>query len=187
MSQTAIRFTRGSQLIRLGAACLLMLSLISACVPTTGETAAEPQLVMPFGTGTEWSATVAGIDVQFAYVEELSVGGEPAPNNAGISTYFAPDECSITLAPRWITADRLVMAGATAAEKYEAQAASLSRAVAACIHSSLGDDVPTDYWVYAEAWSELYLETCGPIMAPLGLPVDDGSCDVPDYLAVLPG
>jgi|SRR5690625_2700501 len=163
-------------------ACLLVVVLAS-CAPAT-QAEESHVLLMPAETGTTWSATIDGVAVELEYVAEIILNGQPAPNNAGISvsSHFQDNQfggCKIQIAPRWVAAERLGTAGTSAAAKYEAQTASLARMLATCFHASLGEDAPEDSVAYVDGWAELYLERCGPIMQPLGMPVTDGTCEVP--------
>jgi len=150
------------------------------------------ELVMPVDIGATWSRTIADVPIHFEYVAEIMVNDQPQPNNSGISMGTQYDEnqfvsCRIQIAPRWVAADRLVTPGTTGAGKYEAQAASLAGMVARCLYEAQSEDATEDGRTVSGAWVNLYLEWCGPIMQPLGMPVSDGTCDVPPFSATLPG
>lgn len=99
--------------------------------------------------------------------------------------------CTLDLHTSFMAGEYRDVRGMNAADVRRSQVRSLASLLSLCLVEELVDrDAPVKrdergLPEFSRWWYDVYLEECGPLLQPLGFPVNDGQCVLPDLQTIL--
>lgn len=164
----------------------IAIALLLGCAPTSQPSAgpsmassrvgnaADPRSPITLGAST-WTATVNAVRMSYEVVEVFTAegGSEREPRNDHLRREVRDRVCHMQV-------NRAVVP--TTRGDLHDLAIYVAMETAMCFDAILFDGDHNGWQsseAFAAVWTASYLEACGPILAPLGWPVEDGDCVIP--------
>ncbi len=175
----------------------LALLALAACVPAAESAAAEavPRAIPLDPELQEWSAEIMGIGVQYRIVDEFEEHIRWAPEEMNVPAVASSNpeagDCRIDLHTSFVAGEYRDVQNLAGADVRSAQARSLASLVHSCLVELLIDPEAeiereeSGYPIFTRSWAEVYVEDCGGLLQPLGVPAADGECELPDLHSLL--
>lgn len=178
------------------AACGLVLALLAACVPAVEEETASLMSLEPVLGMHEWTAEVMGMPVHYQQVDDFASHGLPHwdPATMNVPIVFMVEEdgtCTLLMHRSFLAGDYRDVHGTNAEQTRWRKVRTLAGIIASCfVNTQLDPDAHIErqesgFPTFTRPWAEVYIDECGLVLQPLGFPLQDGECELPDPYGLL--